>query len=89
MYQPAADKKKENSSAGSFPLLSAPSQSVNLNLSLTPSRLSFSVCNLSLLLCQARVKMKARLRLGLWLGRRVQGNYREPKEGQGYQAHIF
>lgn len=58
----------------------APSHIHSIAQSLSLSRLSFSVCNLSLLPCQARVKTKARL--GLWLGRLVQGT-------QGHKVHIF
>lgn len=85
--QPLADKKQGKNLAGLIsslllllPLNRPLSLCVRLcpSLSLSPDLLS--VCNLSLLPCQARVKTKTRL--GLWLGRLVQGS-------QGYQMPIF
>lgn len=82
--QPPADKeqRKELGRRDLFSPSLAPSQSVNRSIypSLSVFRISLCVCNLSLLLCQARVKTKTRL--GLWLGRVVQGT-------QGYQMPIF
>lgn len=94
--RPPADKKQRKDLAGLISavcllLLLRQDCSIALSLSLCVcASLSvsvclflghlFSVCNLSLLPCQARVKTKTRL--GLWLGRLVQGS-------QGYQMPIF